>query len=459
MSSVKRRLLASFGANSLGRLTSTIVQLVTVPLFLRHWGGAKYGDWVILSTIPTYFGMSDIGFGTVAGNEMTLLMARENVAEALEVFQSVWVLTTMLSSFVALVLVASIRFLPLNGWLHLHSLSVHDARYVVLFLGLSVLLSMQETFFGAAFRCVGLYAYGMTAKSLVVLASFGVIIVPLTLGVSAPGVAFTYLVANATGTGLLWYLLRRKVSWIRFGVAKARWTVICRLSKPAVSMMGLPIASLLSIQGVLLVIGHVLGPVAVVTFSTARTVSRSASQVMALINNSVWPELSTAYGAGNMALARQLHRKACQLSIFLCLCVTLLVGMIGKYVWGVWTLGKIPTDSALLDILLVQLLVSSLWYTSSVVPLAINKHERMTRVLVVSSALSLLLSWVLVRVPSLQVRGAAIGLLLGDVINAIYVLKMSLALLDDKLPHFLNALLRPPSLHFFKAAAPPKSVV
>ena len=60
------------------------------------------------------------------------------------------------------------------------------------------------------------------------------------------------------------------------------------------------------------VVGAALGPIAVVIFSTARTLTRFAYQMVDMITDSIWPELSTAFGAGNGLLARNIHRCACQ---------------------------------------------------------------------------------------------------------------------------------------------------
>src|SRR5277367_4476438 len=98
MNPLMRRLLAAFGANSFGRITTTLIQIVSVPVFLSHWGAGLYGEWILLNAIPSYFSMSDLGFGTVAGNEMTMLMVSDKRAEAIEVFQSVWVITTCVPS-------------------------------------------------------------------------------------------------------------------------------------------------------------------------------------------------------------------------------------------------------------------------------------------------------------------------------------------------------------------------
>src|SRR6476620_5229559 len=118
MTSLRRRLIAGFGAGTFSRLMTTLIQIVGVPIFLLHWGTALYGEWLLLNTIPAYFALSDIGFGSVAGNEMTMLVAVGKKEEALSVFQSVWVLTTTMSSAVGLLFLAGIWMFPLDRWIH-----------------------------------------------------------------------------------------------------------------------------------------------------------------------------------------------------------------------------------------------------------------------------------------------------------------------------------------------------
>ena len=189
---------------------------------------------------------------------------------------------------------------------------------------------MQETLFQAAFRCVGKYPLGTMAKSLVVLAAFLSTMVGVGLHLSPVPVTVLYVAVNAVGVFALWILLRREVPWIRFGIRHAQWAVIRRLTGPALSFMSFPLVNALNLQGILVVIGYVMGPIAVVTFNTARTISRSAAQGMNLINNSIWPEMSAAFGVGAMDIARMLHRRACQISLLLCLGITLGVAVSGR---------------------------------------------------------------------------------------------------------------------------------
>src|SRR6202021_857517 len=150
------------------------------------------------------------------------------------------------------------------------------------------------------------------------------------------------------------------------------------------------------------------------------THSRNPVQGKNLINNSIWPEMSAAFGIGAMDVARMLHRRACQVSLLLCLSITLGVAFLGDWIWRVWTVGKVPTDPVLLNIMLLQMVISAFWFTSSVVPMATNQHQRMARVMLCATCGALLLAWLLMHVSRLGLRGAAIGLAAGDLFTASY---------------------------------------
>jgi len=100
----QRRLLWSFLSSWVARLSSTIMQLVGVPVFLHFWSVPLYGNWIVLSAIPSYLSFSSVGFGSVAGNEMTMRVARADQTGALRVFQSCWWLIVGLCAGILLLL-------------------------------------------------------------------------------------------------------------------------------------------------------------------------------------------------------------------------------------------------------------------------------------------------------------------------------------------------------------------
>jgi Na+-driven multidrug efflux pump len=73
--------------------------------------------------------------------------------------------------------------------------------------------------------------------------------------------------------------------------------------------------------------------------------------------------------------------------------------------------------------------------------MAINQHQRMARAMLSATCLALVLAWVLMHIPSLGLRGAAIALVAGDLFTAVYVLRESLRLLGDNMRDFTRSML------------------
>jgi O-antigen/teichoic acid export membrane protein len=191
-------------------------------------------------------------------------------------------------------------------------------------------------------------------------------------------------------------------------------------------------------------VGIVLGPIAVATFSTMRTLTRFGFQIIDAIKNSVWPELSAAYGAQNWGLARKLHRTACQAALWLSLAAVAFLFLAGDCVFVFWTLRRVVMDVTAFRWLLVGIVANSFWYTSSVVTIASNTHERVAALYLAGTAGSIILAGFLM--PDLGISGAAMSLLATDIMLGWYVVRMSLTKLEDRVDDFSAALLRVPQV-------------
>src|SRR5579884_2325365 len=168
----RRRLILGFLSNWVSKLANAIIQLVQVPIFFRHWSTSVYGNWLILSGIPSYLAISSIGFGNVASNEMTMLNSAGDRDGALRVFQSCWWLIALICVAVGLLLVPVLLFLPIGSLLNVRAISDTDTKWIIFYLGVSTLLGQLEQLMGAAYTCVARYPYGSFLKSLITLAAF-----------------------------------------------------------------------------------------------------------------------------------------------------------------------------------------------------------------------------------------------------------------------------------------------
>lgn len=437
-SGTRRRLVLGFVSNWVSRLAGSIIQLVQVPVFLHFWPTALYGDWLVVNAIPSYLSFSNIGFGSVAGNEMTMLMGRKDQEGALRVFQSCWWLIVLLCAVVMLLFAGLLYALPVAHWLNLNQMTETDAKWVIFFLGVAVLFGQLEQLLQSAYTCVGRYPYGSFLKSVLTLVSFVVMLVPVAMGYGVRGTALAFSIANAAGTVVLCFTVRHDIPWIRYGWEHARVAEIRRLTGPAIAFMGFPIGNALNLQGTLLAVGHVLGSVDVVIFGTARTVSRVALQMVQMVNSTFWPELSSSFGAGNIPLVRALHRRACQVA--LAIAVVLLTAMmtVGPWFLTHWTQHKVPPSPRLLFLLLLSVFFYSLWSTSSTLLAAINQHRKLSAYYLVATSITIVATVVLAKRYGLL--GAAGSLVLSELIMNIYVLPASLHVSEDTWGGFLRSM-------------------
>ena len=70
--SIKDRFINAVIANLFSQGANILIQILSIPLFIKYWGIDIYGDWLILITIPAYLSISDFGFTTISGNLMAL---------------------------------------------------------------------------------------------------------------------------------------------------------------------------------------------------------------------------------------------------------------------------------------------------------------------------------------------------------------------------------------------------
>jgi O-antigen/teichoic acid export membrane protein len=442
-SPTKRRLLLGFLSSWFGKVSASVIQLIQVPVFLHFWSVPLYGEWMIVNSIPSYLSFSNAGFGTVAGNEMTMLVARDDRDGALRIFQSCWWLIAIICTTTIALLSGVLYYLPAGKFLKLSAINESDAKWIIFYLGVSVLLGQLEQLVQCAYRCVGRYAFGGFMKNLVSMAAFACMILAVVFGKGVRDTALIYAVANVAGTVFFCILVRRDIPWLRFGWRNASFAEIRKLARPAIAYMGFPLGNALNLSGTLLAVGYALGPTEVVVFSTARTVSRVALQMIQMVNGTFEPEMSIAYGAGNFALTRTLLRRACQLALIVAFVIVIVMMAGGPWFLTHWTSGHVPPSRSLLAILLLGIVLYSLWSTSSTLMTAINQHQRLAAYYIVGTGLSCVFCYFLARIYGLY--GAAISLLAPEIVMNLYVVPACLRIAHDTFPAFIAGLMHYPA--------------
>jgi len=442
VSTLRTRIISGLGANAYGQAITIAIQIASIPLFLHAWGNHLYGEWLILAAIPVYLSFSDFGFASAASTEMTMLVARNDRPRALAVFQSASVLVLVSSVVVGAAVVASATAIPFARWWNFTSITAPEIPLIFQLLGAYVLMCLQTELLAAGLRCNGRYALSVFISHSIRLFEFALVMFALIYGAGPVTIAIAYLAGRLVGYLVMLAVLKRFSPWLSIGIAHAKGSTISRLASPAIAFMGFPIGNALSLQGAVLIVGSILGPVAVVAFSATRTLTRFILQLTAAVNSTIWPELSAALGMEDYALARKLHRNACRLAFWTALIIGICMMIGGSWIIHEWTSGKIAPEPAVLAVLLVGTLLNSLWSTSSVVFASINRHQRIALLYLFGTSATLLAAYFLAA--DLGLLGVGLALLLVEFLMLVTVPLQSVRILRDTLFVFVRAVLKPP---------------
>ena len=373
-----RRVAAGIGMTTFDKLVIAGTQLTLVPVLASRWGLDLYGQWLLLATLPQFLSMSDFGFATAAGTRMTMAAARGDRAEALRLFQSAWrAILASSAGMVALALTAA-WLIPPSLFGTAPAAPVAALRATLAILAVYGVLAVQGSIFFAGFRAAQLFPVGAFWNAMVLLIENLALVITVVLGGGIVAAAAAWLAGRMLGLiGQNW-LLRRRVPWLRIGLARGSWREARGLLAPAGAVMVLPIAQALVLQGTALVVGAVAGRAAVPAFAATRTLSRVGMQLCWIVSTPLMPEFSAA-------LARQDRRRIVGMIgavlLFSALCVVPFAFgfmVLGRAGIALWTHGAILPSRGLVVAMGCAILCGGIWYPLSNLILAANRQASYT---------------------------------------------------------------------------------
>lgn len=398
--------MAGIGANTYDQLANIFMQLVSLPVYLSHWDVKTYGTWLVISAIPSYLSMADVGMVTVAGNRMSMLAGAGDMAAANRVFQSAQMFILVTCGSIATLAI------PAALWLPVAQLGNLDMRLALAALLTSVLLSLGAGLSSVAFLSTNRYAQGMaltvTARLLEWLGGIAGLLVAGTLAAVAGGMLLVRVMT------LVWqgWLSTRGGAGLSWGMRDADWHEVRAMLKPSVAFMTFPIANALSFQGFTLLTAHLLGPAAVAVFNTYRTVARVAVQVSSTLSHALWPEFARMFGSGEHGRLRVVLLRSSLIGALGAIALSVMLYFGAPLLLQIWTKGHIAFYPAVMGAFLCYAAMAGLWHVPRVILLATNQHSRLGIASLGISALALLCAYVLGS--RHQIMGLVIAMIVGE---------------------------------------------
>jgi O-antigen/teichoic acid export membrane protein len=290
------KMLGALGANT-GLILAT--QLLLPPAFLHSYGVSKYGEWLVLASTLSYLSTLNFGITTYASNQLTMLHKRGEADEYRRLQGS----TLALLIFVVcmgLAVLSTVFVLPLGRMLHLTTLGPMEVKLTAFFLGLQMLVNILAAYYNSMFMVLQEPHRGLTWA---IARSFAPTVVCFALTMARADFRFLAMgqfAAVLVVALLSLYDLKRRLGGLPLGLQGANWETAVASVKPSGMFAMIFAQQVLVYQVPVNLLQWMLGPSAVVLFSTSRTILSAARQVLAQLTNAIAPEITFSFAERDM---------------------------------------------------------------------------------------------------------------------------------------------------------------
>jgi O-antigen/teichoic acid export membrane protein len=295
-----KRILKMLGAQGTWIGLQLIVQFVLPPVFLRYYGVAKYGEWLVLSATLAYLSTLNFGITTYTSNQLTILRQRGDL-EVYRRLQASTLAFLLVLVFVGIMLCAVAGLLPLPALLHLRGMSRSVAGWTAFFLGLQVMAQILFGYYNNLYMVIQETHRGQMWANWRYFAPT-VVAVPLAMHrASFATIAFGQF-AGITLLGIVAVLdLRRRMHGLPLGLAGANWATAKAALKPSGMFAMVFTQQFLLFQVPVILLQRLLGPEIVVLFTICRTIFSMARRILSVITNAIAPEITFSFGRGDLS--------------------------------------------------------------------------------------------------------------------------------------------------------------
>ena len=175
---------------------------------------------------------------------------------------------------------------------------------------------MLSLLYDSIYRATDRNASGLMINNYVKILENIVLITGVLLNLYLPLIVVIYIIPRVLG--LIYKSIRTKSYFpLSLSLKYFDFKEFKRIIIPAISFLSFPVGNSLVSQGFILIIKFLLGNTYVVIYSTTRTLINFIKVGLSLINNSVTPEFSLAYGRKDYNAMKKLHRYSVSVALYI----------------------------------------------------------------------------------------------------------------------------------------------
>lgn len=436
-----RRMLRGSFANFLGEAIRALEHLILVPLFLWAWSDVIYGEWLVVFSVVSYISFADIGTSNFVMNRMIQRYAVGDHTGYKQTFWSAWYLYKRII-FLLLPIFFVFAFLtPFPEWFHFTRVSESSIRIAVFILGAHLLLGRLPVLCSGVYVSIGAYSRWRTLLAVRDILTVLLVAVALLLGGGFITVSGAYAAVLVLFIGFVQRDVRLRCPDIILREGKRY--VDKRLARsflvPGLFFLLIPLAQFIKMQGGIILAGSSFGGEVVALFGIHRTLANLIPRFTGILLPSMQHEITASQERRDTSKVQATHDIFVKIALAVSISLAVFLFASGQEILKVWTSSKIEFYPALWKLLLVDVVIYSVWQTSSGFQIAVNRYRRYAVVRLVSAVTGLVLAVWFVRY--FGITGIVVGFLLPEVlINFTVVPYITMKVIRAPLRRFFGTL-------------------
>jgi O-antigen/teichoic acid export membrane protein len=428
-----------------GQAFSRIIQagytILLVPLLIRAWGVDGYGQWIALTALASYMGLSNFGLVTTSANDMVIASGAGDAERARQTFQVSINLAIFLVLPLIVLLVVGLSLTPLSRGLHLSQIDPAAAAGIIACSGAALWFQTLRGLMVAALYATGSYGFAYYVQGAMKLCELlGLaLVVSLYAGSQVSAAVVVALAAFAELLVIALYA-RRAAPWARIDVRAFDRAWMASQAKPAIGFMVSNLATQgLMTQGPRVVLGALLGGPAVALYSIYATAMRFVDQLLLTLVMPLEVEIAHSSGRGDFKQIHRLIVLGTHFSWALFLCVSAGLLLFGPMVFRIWTTGRIEFSYGLMALFMCLSAANLQGRVSLHALISTNRLYGPSFLMLLVAAFSIGLGAFLTHL--MGVNGMVLGGIAGEFLNSVIVIVAVAYWLRQPPRHLLGNLL------------------
>ena len=323
-------------ASYLNTAVSMVSNLVLVPMYLFYFGKEEYGLWLVVLSIVSYLGFSNLGIAQSVANLVAGTNAKNDTEGINSIVATGFWLYVAIIILVSIIIISVVLIVPLEDLLNVPETLKNVVIPVFVISSTFFLLKLPMSIFNVTLRSLNLiYKEQLFGLLFTVIQFIGVVFVLF----SGSGIIWLSVVYGATGllSGIVLFVyLHKLVPGFSVSSKFASKTRVKNLLAPGGYFFVLQLASGLIWATDNIIISSIIGIAEVASYAVAFRVFMLTIGIVSVVTASMLPSITAAYAQKNNELVSNLYVHALKLCFGLGILITIILASVGPELMITW---------------------------------------------------------------------------------------------------------------------------